>query len=63
MSHLAATNLKLNQFDAAKRLINEAIGAVETAGERLWEVEAYRIAGEIESKSPNRNMAKAEEYF
>jgi predicted ATPase len=63
MSYLAAAHLQLGQFDAAKRLINEAIGAVETAGERLWEVEAYRVAGEIEWKSPDRNVAKAEEYY
>jgi predicted ATPase len=60
---LAVAHSQLNQFDSAKRRVNEAIAAVETSEERLWEVEAYRVAGEIEWKSPDRNVVKAEDYF
>jgi predicted ATPase len=60
---LAAAYLELGQSGVAKRLINEAIVTVETTREGLWKAEANRVAGEIESKSPDRNVAKAEEYF
>jgi class 3 adenylate cyclase/predicted ATPase len=63
IEYLAAAHLELDQFDIAKRLINEAIVVLETTKEGIWEAEAYRVAGEIERKSPDRNVAKAEEYF
>jgi predicted ATPase len=37
--------------------------AVETAGEKLWEAEVYRTAGDIALLSPEADAAKAEGYF
>src|SRR5271169_152219 len=53
----------VGQFDDAWRCIEEAIMAVETTGERWFEAEVNRIAGEIELKSPEPDAAKAEAYF
>jgi predicted ATPase len=53
----------LGKFDDALRCISEAITAVETTKERWWESEVHRTAGEIALLSPERDVAKAEEYF
>jgi predicted ATPase len=37
--------------------------AVETAGEKWYEAEVHRIAGEIALMSPEPDAAKAEAYF
>jgi predicted ATPase len=37
--------------------------AVETTKQKLWEAEVNRVAGEIRLMSPERDVAKAEEYF
>jgi len=60
---LASAHAELGQFDAARRVVNEAIAAFETTGERWWESEVRRVAGEIALKSPSPDVAKAEEYF
>jgi predicted ATPase len=54
---------ELGQFDDAKRSINEAMAAIETTKEKLWEAEVHRGAGEIALKSLEPNPAKAEAYF
>jgi len=36
---------------------------METTEERLYEAEIYRMAGEIAVKSPERDQAKAQDYF
>jgi predicted ATPase len=41
----------------------EAITAIERSGERWFEAEANRIAGEIALKSPEQDAAKAEACF
>ena len=43
--------------------MGEAIAAIERTGERWFEAEANRIAGEIALKSPEQDAAKAEAYF
>jgi predicted ATPase len=53
---------KLGQFDDAWRCLGEAMTAVETTGEKLWEAEVYRTAGDI-ALSPEPDAAKAEGYF
>jgi predicted ATPase len=60
---LASAHAELGQFDAARRVVNEAIAAFETTGERWWESEVRRVAGEIALKSPSPDVAKAEEDF
>jgi hypothetical protein len=41
----------------------DAMTAVETTKESLWEAEVNRMAGEIALKSPEPDAAKAEAYF
>ena len=63
LSDLALFHANLGKFDDALRCISEAITAVETTKERWWEPEVHRTAGEIALLSPERDVAKAEEYF
>jgi predicted ATPase len=62
-SYLAKAYAELGQFDDAWRCIGEALTAMETTKERLWEADVHRIAGEIALKSPEPDAAKAEAYF
>ena len=63
LCNLATAYAKLGQFDDAWRCIGEAMTAMETTKERIWEAEANRMAGEIALKSPEPDVAKAEGYF
>jgi predicted ATPase len=63
LSFLAGARAGLGQFDDAWRCIEEAITAVEATGERWFEAEVNRVAGEIALKAPEPDDAKAEEYF
>jgi predicted ATPase len=63
LSFLAKAHAEENQFDDARRCIDEAISAVETTKESFCEAEVNRIAGEIALKSPEPDAAKAEGYF
>ncbi len=63
LSSLASAHSDLGQFDEAWRCIHEAMTAIETAKERVWEAEVNRVAGQIALKSLERDSAKAEEYF
>jgi predicted ATPase len=63
LTYLTRAYAELGQFDDAWRSITDAMTAVETNKERLWEAEVYRIAGEIAVKSPEPDTAKAEAYF
>jgi hypothetical protein len=54
----------IGQFEDSWRSISEAMMAVETTGERMWEAEVNRITGEIALLSPepdsvNRALAAA----
>jgi predicted ATPase len=60
---LATAYADLGQFDDARRCIGEAITAVETTKERIWEAEVHRVAGEIALSSADRDAGKAEAYF
>ena len=53
----------LGQFDDARRCIGEAVTETEASGERWWEADFHRVAGEIELMSPERNAAKAQVCF
>ena len=63
LPYLARAYADLDQFDDAWRCIGEAMTAVETTKERLWEAEVYRMAGEIALGSPEPDPVKAEAYF
>jgi predicted ATPase len=63
LSYLARAYAELRIFDDAWRCIGEARIAMDTNGERWFEVEANRIAGEITLMSPELDAAKAETCF
>ena len=63
LSYLARTHAELGQFDDAWHCMGEAMTAVETTGEKLWEAEVYRTVGDIALLSPEPDTAKAERYF
>jgi class 3 adenylate cyclase/predicted ATPase len=63
LSYLAMAYAEIVQFNDAWRCIDEAMTAVETTKEGLWEAEVNRIAGEIAWKSHEPVAAKAEAYF
>jgi predicted ATPase len=63
LSYLARAHAELGHFDDAWRCMGEAMTAVETTGEKLWEAEVYRTAGDIALLSPEPDAAKAEGYF
>jgi predicted ATPase len=62
-SYLAKAHAELGKFGDAWSCIGEAIRAVETTKETMFEAELYRIAGEIALKSPQPDVAKAQAYF
>jgi class 3 adenylate cyclase/predicted ATPase len=63
LASLATAYADVCQFDDAWRSIGEAMALVETTKERVFEAEINRLAGEIALKSPERDVAKAQEYF
>ena len=63
LSSLASAYANTGQFVDAWRCIGEAMTAIKTTGERWFEAEVNRIAGEIALKSPEPDAAKAEAYF
>jgi class 3 adenylate cyclase/predicted ATPase len=63
LSSLARAYGDLGQFDDAWRCSNEATSTIEAGGERWYEAEVNRIAGEIALKSPQTGVAKAQVYF
>jgi predicted ATPase len=63
LSYLGVAYAELHRFDDALRCIGEAVIAAETTKESWSEAEINRIAGEIALLSPERDAAKAEEYF
>ena len=63
LPHLAMAYAELGQFDDGWRCLSEAMTAVETTGERWFEAEVHRMAGEIALKSPQADAAKVQAYF
>jgi predicted ATPase len=63
LSCLARAYADLGQFDDAWRSIGDAMAAVETIKQSLWEAELQRMAGEVALKSPKPDATKAEAYF
>jgi predicted ATPase len=62
-SYLAHSYAALGNFNDAWQCMNDAMAAVETTNERLFEAEVHRIAGEVALMPSDRNAAKAEEHF
>ena len=62
-SQLASAHAQLGQFDEARRHMYEAMTAIETTGERWFEAEANRLAGQIALLSGERDAARAEAFF
>ena len=63
LSVLAKVHAELGQFDEARRCIGEAIALGKASGERWWEAEFHRTAGEIELMSPERDAVQAQTSF
>ena len=63
MSQLASAYAKLGQFDDAWRCIGEAMSLIETTGERWFEAQANRLAGQIALLSREPDASNAEAYF
>jgi class 3 adenylate cyclase/predicted ATPase len=63
LSYLTKAHAEIGQFDDAWRCIGEAMTAIETTKERVWEAEVHHIAGEITLKSPEPDAARAQAYF
>jgi class 3 adenylate cyclase/predicted ATPase len=63
LSYLAGAYGELCQLDQAWRCIREAMNMIETSKETWFEAEANRIAGGIALKSPEPDVAKAQDYF
>jgi predicted ATPase len=60
---LASAYADIGQFDEAWHYIGAAITAMRETQERWCEAEVHRVAGEIALKSPQPNLAGAEEHF
>ena len=63
LSYLAKAYAELGKFDDAWCCIGEAMTAVETTKERMWEADVHRTAGEIALTLPEPDAVKAEAYF
>jgi class 3 adenylate cyclase/predicted ATPase len=63
LSCLARAHADLGQFDAARRAVAEATATLEASGERCWQPEVHRVAGEIALMSPSPDITKAEGDF
>jgi predicted ATPase len=61
--YLAENHAELRQSDEAWRCIGEAAMLMEKTEERWFGTEVNRIAGEVELKSPQPDLAKAQAHF
>jgi predicted ATPase len=63
LSMLGSAFAELQQFDQARRYIGQAMALSEASGERWFDAEIYRTAGEIELSSSERKGPNAQHYF
>jgi predicted ATPase len=63
ISHLAHAHSEVGNLNDAWRCIDEAMNLANATKERWCEAEIHRTAGEIALKSPERDEAKAGDYF
>ena len=62
-AYLAKAHAELGQFADAWRRIRDAMTAIENSGERWWEAEVNRLAGEISCRPPGSYELDAEKYY
>jgi predicted ATPase len=63
LSYLARAYAELDQFDDARRCIEEAVRAIETTKEKWNEAGIHQTAGEIALMSAEPDAVKAQAYF
>jgi predicted ATPase len=63
LADLTIAFAELGRFDDAWRCIGETTTIMEKTGERWWEAETNRVAGEITLLSPEPDATNAEAYF
>ena len=63
LSYLAEAYADAGRFDEGWRCIDEAKTAIESSGERWFQAETDRVAGEIALKLPIPDATKARGYF
>jgi predicted ATPase len=63
LQYLSKAEAQIDQLDAARHSIGEAIAAVQTTGERWIEAEVNRTAGEITLIGSKPDATTAEAYF
>ena len=63
LAYLSGAYAKLGKKDEGLRCFDEATTAIEATGERWYEAELQRVAGEIALLAPSLEAAKAQAYF
>jgi predicted ATPase len=63
LTYLATAYANLSQYGDARRMISEAIEAVDRTNERWCEAEVLRVAGEVASLGPEQDSAGAQKRF
>jgi predicted ATPase len=63
LSFLARAYAEVSDFGEARRCSAEAIAAVATTKERIFEAEVYRVGGGIALKEPQPDTMKAQSCF
>jgi predicted ATPase len=63
LSWLTTAYAEAGRSNDARHCVGEAVAVVETGGEKWFEAEINRIAGEVALLSPERDAAKAEVDF
>jgi predicted ATPase len=59
----ATAYANLSQYDDARRVISEAIEAVDRTNEHWCEAEVLRVAGEVALLGPEQDSAEAQKHF
>jgi predicted ATPase len=63
LSYLATAYAEVGHLDDAWKCSGDAIAAVASTKERLFEAEVHRVAGDIAMMSPQPDAGKAEGYY
>jgi class 3 adenylate cyclase/predicted ATPase len=63
LSLLARAYADVGQFNDARRCICETVALMGKTGEKWFEAEVYRVAGELAFAGPKPDATKAEAYF
>jgi predicted ATPase len=60
---LAEASAQVGQFEAGLAMLAEALGLVDTTGERFWEAELHRLKGELLLARSSKRAVEAEASF